>query len=171
MKTVSEIIDEGSTKFKYGLCWFLNYLDIETPYSYDISYMKLMEKSEREIHDILSKYIDFVLIMPLKERSKDFTLIYSAIINLYGNKQLMITPENCDLVEIISSFMFEQLINIEKSDKKLRETLTRAGNLVIRNFIEAKLCEKKQDVGIRKIMFNYYTEKGKNMKELNNIKW
>ena len=54
--TYIELIDEGSKKFKYGLLWWFMYTHFRHG---DYHYIQLLKLTEQEIHDKLSKGLQF----------------------------------------------------------------------------------------------------------------
>lgn len=160
VQTITKLIDEGSTKFKYGLLWYLMYSAFECS---DYHYIDFLKLSENEIHDILKPHVEFANYV----KSNDFQYHYYYIKDLkkfVGDKCLFITVDSLktkssfneeekqdkilimsrlkfDEVDYLSDIMYYLLTHDTFHRMKFMDTIYHAANRVIRNYSSAGLIK------------------------------
>ena len=180
--TLTQLIDEGSKKFKYGLLWWFVY-----PYFSDSDYGYidwLTYLTEKQIHDKLLEAVSYFLSWDFTSFGSDrFTTYNGHDVSPFqylmkGLKQhsvyFSVGRIGCDdskrpgegmfdLVEFFSECLYKILVEGETTQKwKITHDVWHACNRVIRNYSGARMVQGYPDS--MSIVSDYYTSKSKTVK-------
>lgn len=173
IKSIVELIDQGSIKFKYGLLWYLIYRGIGN--GSDYHYQDLLKLNESEIHDILKPHIELwqfycsphsniEVLKQFLARHMFHSYHFKAIGPRFQedftdeekhDKILMESRMKFDSVDFLSDVLYYLLTHDNYSQCKIMSIVYHAANRVIRNYQAAELIPDSKDLNCMEYIRSY----------------
>ena len=167
-QTITELIDEGSKKFKYGLLWWFLY-PLEEAGGYDYYYSTLLEKSEEEINKELSKAV-FIAHYSIVRPGEHLTYFRSILKHLnhsvekLGYRYFLSSSDyrKMNEVDYLAEFLYWWLTQGNTStiyiSKEMMSSIRHAANRVIRNYSQARMVNT-EGIHCMEFIASYYKAK------------